>query len=100
MTLDEFRQLLEQQERCPAELPSALQALWYEKKGDWDKAHQIVQDAKDLDSAWVHAYLHRQEGDLSNARYWYRRSGKPEFKAGLSQEWPEIASELLAKIGV
>ncbi|MGK7877993.1 MAG: hypothetical protein AB4426_33205 [Xenococcaceae cyanobacterium] len=98
MRLDEFTQLIEKQERCPSELPKVLQALWYDKKGDWDKAHQIVQNARDADSAWVHAYLHRKEGDLSNARYWYRRSGKPEFKAALNQEWEQIASDLLGTI--
>jgi hypothetical protein len=98
MTLDEFTQLMENQENCPASMPKALQALWYEKKGDWDKAHQIVQDANDADSAWVHAYLHRKEGDIDNARYWYKRTGRPDFKAGLDQEWEQIASDLLARM--
>ena len=98
MTLDEFTQLLEKQEGCPDFLPLVLQALWYEKKGNWDKAHQIVQNASDVDSAWVHAYLHRKEGDESNARYWYNRSGRPEFKAQLNQEWEQIATDLLKKI--
>jgi DNA polymerase III delta prime subunit len=98
MHLDEFLQLIETKSNCPNSLPGALQALWYDKQGDWRKAHQIVQDANDADSAWVHAYLHRQEGDLSNARYWYRRSGKPEFQAELNQEWEEVAKELLQKI--
>lgn len=97
MTLDEFTQLMEQ-ERCPESLPKALQALWYDKNGDWHKAHQIVQNASDTDSAWVHAYLHRKEGDLSNARYWYRRTGRPEFKQDLHQEWEQIARDLLKKI--
>ncbi len=91
MQLDEFVQ----QASCPTSLSPALQALWYAKKGNWDRAHKIVQDADDADSAWVHAYLHRQEGDLSNARYWYRRSKRPESTASLSQEWEEIAAELL-----
>jgi hypothetical protein len=97
MTLDEFTQLLEKQEGCPDFLPLVLQALWYEKKGNWDKAHQIVQNASDVDSAWVHAYLHRKEGDDSNARYWYRRSSQAEFKGELSQEWEQIVSNLLQK---
>lgn len=96
MTLAEFIQLME--ERCPEYLPKALQALWYDKKGDWDKAHQIVQNASDTDSAWIHAYLHRKEGDLFNARYWYRRTGRSEFKEDLSQEWEQIVEELLRKI--
>ncbi|PMB00259.1 hypothetical protein CI592_18940 [Fischerella thermalis CCMEE 5328] len=72
--------------------------MWFDYKGNWDRAHEIVQNANDLDSAWVHAYLHRKEGDLSNASYWYRRSGKPEFHAGLDQEWEQITSDLLMKV--
>lgn len=97
MTKEEFIQLMES-ERCPSSLPELLQALWYGKKGDWNTAHEIVQNASDAESAWVHAYLHRQEGDLSNARYWYRRAGKPEFKAGLDEEWEQIVSALLMKV--
>ena len=98
MTLDEFTQLVEKQEQCPHGLPPALQALWYDKKGDWDKAHEIVQDASDMDSAWVHAYLHRKEGDSSNAYYWYRRSGRSQFTAELSQEWELLARNFLVKL--
>lgn len=98
MTLDDFTKLMAKQEECPSGLPPALQALWYDKKGNWDKAHQIVQDASDTDSAWVHAYLHRKEGDLSNAGYWYRRSGKPEFTAQLQQEWEQIVKDLLVRL--
>lgn len=94
MTLDEFTQL----EQCPSELPKPLQALWHEFKGDWNRAHEIVQNASDAESAWVHAYLHRKEGDLSNARYWYRRSDQPECQADLNQEWEQITRELLLKI--
>ncbi|MDJ0735330.1 MAG: hypothetical protein QNJ47_14950 [Nostocaceae cyanobacterium] len=95
MNLGEFKQLIEKQQKCPQNLSKALQGLWYDKKGDWDKAHEIVQNARDADSAWVHAYLHREEGDLSNARYWYKRSGKPEFLGELESEWEQIASALL-----
>jgi len=98
MTLDEFTQLIEKQDRCPSDLPPALQALWYDKKGDWNKAHKIVQVASDTDSGWVHAYLHRKEGDLSNAHYWYRHSGRSQFNAELSQEWELLARELLGKV--
>jgi hypothetical protein len=98
MILDEFIQLNQQQAKCPAYFSPALQALWYDYRGDWHQAHEIVQNASDADSAWVHAYLHRKEGDLSNARYWYRRSDRPEFQGSLQQEWEEIAQTLLAKI--
>lgn len=84
------------QEKCP-DLPPALQALWYSKKGDWHKAHEIVQNAGDRHSAWVHAYLHRTEGDISNARYWYRRAGRSEFTGDLNQEWQQITQDLLAQ---
>jgi hypothetical protein len=98
MSLSEFKQLIEQGQKCPESLPTALQALWYNKKGDWKTAHEIVQNASDAHSAWVHAYLHRQEGDLSNARYWYRHSGQPESKVGLDQEWEQITSSLLIEV--
>jgi hypothetical protein len=96
MTLDEFTQLMEK-ESCPSSLSRALQALWHDKKGNWQKAHDLVQNANDADSAWVHAYLHRKEGDLSNARYWYRRIGQPECQVGLEKEWQQIARNLLLK---
>ncbi len=94
----EFKQLIETQQKCPQSLSKALQALWYDYQGDWNTAHEIVQNAGDADSAWVHAYLHRKEGDLSNAGYWYRRSGKAECHVGLDQEWEQIASDLLNKV--
>ena len=94
MQLEEFAEL----EKCPSSFPKALQALWYEKKGNWQQAHEIVQNASDIDSAWVHGYLHRKEGDLSNAGYWYRRSGKPESTLSLVKEWEQIAIELLRKV--
>ena len=96
MTLEEFTQLIASQD-CPPSLSFALQSLWYDKLGDWHQAHNIVQDAGDSDSAWVHAYLHRKEGDLSNARYWYRRGRQPEFTAALEQEWEHIVTKLLLK---
>lgn len=95
MTVEEFTQLLAQE--CPTSLPSALQALWYAKNQAWDKAHQIVQNDPNRDSAWVHAYLHRQAGDLSNARYWYRRSGQSEYQGDLDQEWEQIAKAILSQ---
>ena len=96
MTLDEF--ILMAQERDFESLSQALQALWYDSKGDWHKAHQIVQDARDDNSAWVHAYLHRKEGDISNARYWYRRTKRLESEENLQQEWQQIVTELLKQI--
>ncbi len=79
----------------PAGLGAALDALWLAAKGDWDEAHRLAQAQKDAAGAWVHAYLHRVEGDLSNAGHWYRRAEKPQSSAPLKQEWDEIADALL-----
>jgi hypothetical protein len=79
----------------PAGLARSLTALWWAGKGDWNKGHQIVQDESGWDAAWVHAYLHRVEGDLGNAGYWYRRARKPVATNPLETEWEEIASALL-----
>jgi hypothetical protein len=72
--------------------------LWHERKGNWDRAHRIVQDAETAEAAWVHAYLHRREGDLANARYWYRRAGRDEATGPLDSEWTNLVDALLAPI--
>jgi hypothetical protein len=77
-------------------LPAPLAALWWAAKGDWDAAHKIVQDEDTAEAAWVHAYLHRVEGDLGNAGYWYRRADKPAAKDSLEAEWERIVSALIA----
>jgi hypothetical protein len=79
----------------PAGLSAPLEALWWAAKGDWDKAHKIVMDEESADAAWVHAYLHRVEGDLGNAGYWYRQAGQPVAKDSLEAEWERIVSALL-----
>jgi hypothetical protein len=76
-------------------LSPELAALWWAAKGDWGAAHRIVQDEDGANAAWVHAYLHRVEGDLGNAGYWYRRAGQPVAKDGLDAEWDRIVSALL-----
>ncbi len=82
----------------PGGLAAALVALWHDAKGDWKTAHEVAQDVDDKDGgAWVHAYLHRKEGDDANAAYWYRRAGQPVSKASLETEWDQIASALLAR---
>ena len=78
-----------------AGLEPALAGLWWAAKGDWDRAHKIVQDDASADAAWVHAYLHRVEGDLGNAAYWYRQAGQPVAKDSLEAEWERIVSALL-----
>ncbi len=78
-----------------AALPPPLAALWWAAKGDWDQAHRIVQDESTAEAAWVHAYLHRVEGDLGNAAYWYRQAGQPVAKDGVDAEWERIVTALL-----
>jgi hypothetical protein len=77
------------------DLAPPLQALWWAAKGDWNRAHNIVQDEESGDAAWVHAYLHRVEGDLGNAGYWYRRASKPVATDSLDAEWERIVSALI-----
>ncbi len=72
-------------------------ALWWDAKGDWARAHEIAQDAGSVDGAWVHAYLHRKEGDQGNAGYWYRQAGRPHSRAPSLAEWEEIVRAVLAK---
>jgi hypothetical protein len=97
MQLDRFRETLGDA-APPAGLTPALLALWWQGRGDWQRAHRIVQaDESDPVNAWVHAHLHRVEGDLGNAGYWYRRAGKPVATGGLGEEWAEIVTALLAR---
>jgi hypothetical protein len=77
-------------------LAPPLIALWWAGKGDWDKAHAVVMKEDSKDAAWVHAYLHRLEGDLGNAGYWYRRAGRPTATNALEIEWDKIVAILLA----
>lgn len=94
LTLAEFRASLATD--APGPFSPALQALWLDAKGDWDGAHKCVDVREDKDSMWVHAYLHRKEGDLWNARYWYARAGRPSQDGPLDAEWAAIATVLLA----
>jgi hypothetical protein len=82
-------------ESPPADLTPALAALWWAGKDKWDAAHRIVMEEADDNCAWGHAHLHRVEGDFDNARYWYRRAGRPEASGPLSDEWSAIAQALL-----
>src|SRR5262245_19883505 len=80
----------------PAGLGPALTALWHAKRKEWDRAHEIVQHEGDRESAWVHAFLHRTEGDIGNAAYWYRTAGQPVASGPLDEEWEEITGQLLS----
>ncbi len=79
----------------PSGLSLALQALWWDARGDWGRAHELCQAQDDAAGAWVHAYLHRKEGDPSNAGYWYRRAGKPVCGESLASEWHSLTRALL-----
>ena len=68
-------------------LPPLLRALWHDAQGNWQAAHEVAQEVDTRDGAWVHAYLHRGEGDPANAAYWYRRAGKPPCTGPLEAEW-------------
>ena len=85
------------EEQPPFRLNLALQALWWDAKGDWDKAHERAQERDDAAGSHIHAYLHRKEGDQSNANYWYRRAGVTPSSLTLEAEWEELARKYLAK---
>jgi hypothetical protein len=95
MDLQEFT-LTTSRDSPPAGLIPALEALWYLRKGNWDRAHAIVQEHED-DKAYapVHAHLHRMEGDLANAAYWDRRAGSKAANLSLEQEWEALAADFL-----
>jgi hypothetical protein len=93
MTLSEFESLID-----ASSLNHPLAALWHDAKGDWHKAHTIAQEIQTRDGAWVHAYLHRKEGDRSNALHWYQQAGRKFSTQSLTQEWQEMVSTLLTKI--
>lgn len=95
MDIKLFKESLGQAEP-PAQLPSPLRALWHQARGNWEKAHELVRDEKTEAAAWVHAFLHRVEGDTSNANYWYAIAGQPQCTTTLSAEWQDITDQLLA----
>ena len=94
MDFDTFKSSLDRT-MPPDGLTPAVQALWWERKGDWNRAHTCAQQQGDAAGAWAHAYLHRVEGDMRNAGGWYGRAGKPVSAAPLEEEWEAIARALL-----
>jgi len=94
VTLDDFRQSLAAS-TPPAELTFALVGLWWDAKGEWMRDHESAQQDEGAEGSWVHAYLHRKEGDQGNAAYWYRRAGKPVCRESLDAEWLSILKRLL-----
>jgi hypothetical protein len=96
MTFAEFERSLSAAQP-PAGLAPVLVALWHDAKGDWTAAHEAAQTVDGPEGAWVHAYLHRKEGDAGNAAYWYRRAGQPVPSEALEAEWRRIAAALLPR---
>ena len=80
----------------PGELNPWLRALWYDAQGDWDAAHEQIQHLPDTNASWIHAYLHRKEGDIFNADYWYRRANRKRPAQSLQEEWETILNALIS----
>ncbi len=97
MTIEEFTDSATNEPAPPSEVPEKLKALWWARRGDWERAHRIAQDIASKDGSWVHAYLHRVKGDDSNAGYWYSRAGKPHPEESLDTEWEQIVSMFLLR---
>lgn len=95
MTFQEYNSSLSAS-KPPEGLSDLLRALWCDGKGDWEGAHNIAQDIQSTEGAWIHAYLHRKEGDHGNAAYWYRRAGKPVPRLSLEEEWEQLAVAFLS----
>jgi hypothetical protein len=93
-TLEDFKETLSFPEP-PEEMNNLLQALWFDAKGDWETAHELVQSVYTHEGAWVHGYLHRKEGDMDNAAHWYGKAGKAIPKNSFEEEWLSILDEFL-----
>jgi hypothetical protein len=93
LSFKDFEQSLQGADPPPG-LSVYLQSLWYDGKEDWNKSHTIIQDVEDKNAAWIHAYLHRKEGDTGNAMYWYNRAGKKMPASSLQDEWENLVKEL------
>jgi hypothetical protein len=95
MKLSEFKRSLDR-DTPPASVDDlALQALWFTAKGNWTRAHELAQASHDAVGAWVHAYLHRAEGNIPNAHYWYQRASREPDSGALAEEWDDIAIDLI-----
>jgi hypothetical protein len=96
MDFNGFEKSVQQQE-MPSSLSPELQSLWHDGVGDWNKAHDIAQDIDDKNGSWIHAYLHRKEGDEWNANYWYQKAGRQMPPYSLEQEWEELVTHFLKR---
>ena len=95
MTFDEFTHSIAQNDTPHPAFSETLTSLWWDRKGDWNRAHSIAQDIPTAQGSAVHAYLHREEGVLWNADYWYRRAGRPRPDISLAAEWEALVREML-----
>ena len=80
----------------PPEVSDELKALWYDAKGDWEKAHDLISETETKSHCMIHAYLHRKEGDIGNADYWYHRAGQKKREWSLKEEWKFLVTQFLA----
>ena len=96
MTFAEFKSTLSEAS-APKHLSIELTSLWHDGKGDWNASHEVIQDVNSRNAAWIHAYLHRKEGDLGNAQYWYSRAGKDMPTLSLDEEWKSLVEYFLGK---
>lgn len=96
MNEQEFTQSLDEKQP-PEKVNVFLQALWWENKGNWQKAHELIEHVDGLEASWVHAYLHRKEGDAWNADYWYRRAGKSRPSGTIAEEWQSLVNYFINK---
>ncbi len=94
MTFEEFTESINNERPAPG-LSETLTSLWWDKKGDWDTAHSIAQDIPIRQGSAVHAYLHREEGVIWNADYWYTRAGRVRPDSSLEEEWTQLVHEML-----
>jgi len=93
MTIEQFKSSLGK--GIPPGLSVYLESLWHDGNGDWEKSHTVIQDVEDKNAAWIHSYLHRKEGDIWNADYWYRRAGKTRPSDSLQHEWDQLVKAFL-----
>ena len=95
MTYEDFMASLTEAQP-PAACSDLLATLWWDRKGEWDRAHRIAQEVPTVQGSAVHAYLHREEGVLWNADYWYNRAGRERPDIPIAEEWELLLGEMLA----
>ncbi len=94
MKFEDLIDSLKEEQPLPT-LSVEIQSLWWARKGNWEKAHELAQEANSREGDWIHAYLHRQEGDLGNAGYWYSRANRKITNKNLSAEWEDMVKTFI-----